>query len=74
MLRGVPARRGDSPERGEGGGLWAPDSCYLDGENMQTVVDLLCPQGDVMAWRLSAGIVCCRAAIMTERSPASARM
>lgn len=58
MLRGVPARRGDSPERGEGGGLWAPGSCYLDGENMQTVVNLLCPQGMLwrLSWRLSAGI------------------
>lgn len=54
MLRGVPARRGDSPERGEGGGLWAPDSCYLDGENMQTVLDLLCPQGDLMATVVAA--------------------
>jgi hypothetical protein len=49
MLRGGPARRGERPDRGEGGGLWAPDSCYLDGKNMQTAVGLLCPQGNVVA-------------------------
>lgn len=44
ILRGAPVRRGASPDRGEGEGLRAPDSCYLDGKNMQTALGLLCPQ------------------------------
>lgn len=47
MLSGVRLRSGEGgPEVGERGGLWAPNSCYLDGRNMQTVMGLLCPQGD----------------------------
>ena len=49
ILRGGPVRRGDGPERGEGGGLWAPDSCYLDGKNMQTILSLLGPRRGVVA-------------------------
>ena len=49
MLRGGPARRCEVPGRCEEGGLKAPDSCYLDGKNMQTVVILLCPQRGAVA-------------------------
>lgn len=42
MLRGGPARRGSSPDRGEGGGeLWTPGSCYLDGDLMKAVLNSL---------------------------------
>jgi hypothetical protein len=55
------------PERGKGGGLKAPDSCYLDGENMQTVVILLCPQrGAVAADYRDVMQFVVAAAIMTE--------
>ena len=49
MLRGGPLRWGEVPGRGEGGGLRTPDSCYLDGKNMQTILGLLCPQRGVVA-------------------------
>lgn len=49
MVRGGPLRRGENPGRDEGGGLCAPDSCYLDGKNMQTILALLCPQRGVVA-------------------------
>ncbi len=75
MVSGGPERRGNIPERGEEGGLCAPDSCYLDGKNIQAALSLLCPRRDVVAagdrgWRRG---VCCRALHMTEAQPYEGR-
>lgn len=45
MLRGGPARRGSSPERGEGGELWTPGRCYLLGENIGLVKFIVYKKG-----------------------------
>jgi hypothetical protein len=60
MVREGPGRRGNSPTRGEGGGLWAPDSCYLDGKNMQTVFKSVTLAKGCCGGRLQGSSVCCR--------------